>query len=79
MPNVTQYTSATVEFTFTAYYTGDELIDEEFDSLTINDVPYDYGELIEGFGQHGADAIVQIGRVGVHDDGWAHNNGLGYV
>ena len=79
MPNVTQYTSATVEFTFTAQFTGDELIDEEFDSLTINDVTYMYPDLINDFGQHGADAIVQIGRVGLCDDKWALDNGDGYL
>lgn len=47
-----------------------EIVDEEFESVDIGDYSYSYSELVSWFGQHGADAIVQIGRDMLQGEDW---------
>ena len=81
MTKVSQSITTEVTFHFTAMaelsdYGVDrspkwvEFVDEEFDSMEIGDVIYEYADLVKDFGQHGADGLVQIGRDRLDGDGW---------
>ena len=77
----TQTHTMEMKFTFTAEtYTTDYGVsgspewegigDTHFASLEWNGVTYDYANLVMDFGQHGADAILQIGRDNLEDGNW---------
>ena len=76
-----QQVTAELEFSFSAVEietdygvpgspTLHEIHDVEFQSLHWNEDIYDYEDLVERFGQHGADGIVQLGRDSLDEDSW---------
>lgn len=47
-----------------------EVEDVYLDLIEFCGIEYDYNEMVEYFGQHGADGIIQQGRELINEDNW---------